>query len=428
MDQREEGRRRGREAAKAKAKDVLRLMEQQFNFAWGLWPSLEGVDLAQMLRDYDRERLACEPDYTKFPELRGLVDRHVGEREGFREASGLDETAVAFHYSWQFLAWRRITAHHAPYWDRAPSIAECTNVFFPEGNEGVTISDNRDLGVHPFWKRHLKNWRPGDGDSTWGSVDHWHQGGASSYVELDEDPKCCFPCDPDEFCPQQEAWDDVNVRIEFMTRYCDFWGPGNRIWIDRHHNAVAVEKTNCRMAVRRPDVAGAICITACSYLDPEIHAFKQECLRKVMAAKGETEEDSLDWSFDVGAHKRYQRLRKLTDAEAAKPGGATLWGALEIVADEAVPYPERICLSGHDDPHNKAPTYSMLQHAGVMTGPRRRWLYRTLEDFDNPSPITTKKLKLLLADGVEMQPEWQADIDAGRYELGPNTPPVIRNL
>jgi len=424
MDHREEGRRRGRESAKEKANGLPKQMEEQFAWILLLWPSLEGQDIGKLLRNYDRERLACEPDFAQFPEMRGLIDRHVGEREGFREASGLDETAAAFHYSWFYLLWRRLNAHHVPYWEHAPVTDQCTNVFFPEGNEGVTISDNRDLGVHPRWQSWLGDWRPDNGDSPWCSIDNWEQGGSSSAIEMDEEPECCFPCDPDELCPAEEAWDDINVRIEFMTRYREFWGPGNRIWIDRHRNAVAVEKSNCRVAYRRPKVSGAVCITACSYIDPEMRGFKQACIRKIMEAKGETEGDNLDWAFEQGAHQRYQRLCKLTNAEAARPGGATLLGALEVVADEAVPYPERICLGGQEDPHNCVPTYSMLQHAGVMTGPRRRWLYRTLEDFDNPHPITTKKLKLLLGEGVEMQPEWQADIEAGLYDLGPTTPPV----
>jgi hypothetical protein len=240
---------------------------------------------------------------------------------------------------------------------------------------------------------------------------------------MDEEPECHFPCDPFELRPR-ECFDDLRVMIEFMTRYREFWGPGNQIWVDSGLNAVAVEKTNCRVAFHFPKVAGAVCITACSYLDPGLRAFKQECIRKVMKAKGETEETSLDWNYDLGAHQRYHRLWDLTNAEAARPGGATLWGAFNVVADEAVPFPARICLAGQktfqNQPEREAgANWTLTQHAGVITGPSRRWLYRSVQDVRNPMPITRSSPKLLLGEGVEMRPEWQTDVDSGRCELAP---------
>lgn len=101
-----------------------------------LYPTMEGIDLTVAVSDYDRERLACEPGYGKFPEMRGLLDRHMGEREGFREVSGLDETDAAFHFSWGFFLSRRINASHVARYDLLPPPpTHCTNVFFPEGRE-----------------------------------------------------------------------------------------------------------------------------------------------------------------------------------------------------------------------------------------------------------------------------------------------------
>lgn len=414
MDLREVGRERGRQAGKEIKAGYADTMAQGYAMAREVYPSVAGSDLAEMVRDYDRERLACEPDYAKFPEMKGLLDRHLGEREGFREASGLDETATAFFYSWDFLLWRRINAHHVPYWELVKSPEQCTNVFIPEGAEGVTTADNRDVGCEVALQEIYEHWQPGAAGE--GEEVHWRQGQVSSAVTMDEEPECCFPCDPDELCPA-EALDDVKVRMEFMTRYREFWGPGNQIWVDRHLNAVVVEKTNCRVAYRWPEVAGAACTTACSYLDPELHAFKQECMRKVIAAKGQTEETNNDWEFDLGARERNRRLCELTNAEATRPGGATLWGALDIVSDEAVPWPERICQAGQTVEGTLLTAWSVLQHAKVITGPNRRTLYRSIQDMRNPRSVTSYTPKLLLGEKVRMQPEWQGDIDAGRCEL-----------
>ena len=86
---------------------------------------------------------------------------------------------------------------------------------------------------------------------------HWRQGGVSSAVLLDEEPECCFPCDPYELIPD-ECFDDIHALVDFLTRYREFYGPGNQIWCDRKLNAVAVEKSNCRVAFRWPTVNGAV--------------------------------------------------------------------------------------------------------------------------------------------------------------------------
>jgi len=417
MSMLEEGRERGREAgARINAQEFVRSMHEAFDYAHELYPTLGDTDLAAAVRDYDAERLACEPDYSRFPEMRGLLDRHIGEREGFQEATGLDETATAFHFSWHFFLSRRINAHHLARYDLVAPRRQCTNVFFPEGKEGVTISDNRDDWPRPDYADRVPRFRPGPIPAD-NKVSHI-QGAASSAVLLDEEPECSFPCDPWELMPE-ECYEDIHAMVEFMTRYREFYGPGNQIWCDRKLNAVAVEKSNCRVAFRWPTVNGAVCITACSYLDPELNAFKKERTRKAMEIKGESEENSPDWQFFEGCDRRHRRLIELTDAEAKN--GATLWGAFNIVADTAVPFPDRICLAGERmfPDREPNPNWTLTQHAAVITGPYRRVLYRSIRDFENLRPITEFKPYLLLGEGVEMRPEWQRDIEMGLCELAP---------
>ena len=101
--------------------------------------------------------------------------------------------------------------------------------------------------------------------------------------------------------------------------------------------------------------------------------------------------------------------------------GATLWGAFNIVADHAVPFPERICLAGEKSMPDKeaAAMWTLTQHAIVVTGPNRRALYRSLQDIKHPQPIYTYTPKFVLGEGVKMKPAWQADIDAKRCLLAP---------
>jgi len=415
MSMLEEGRRRGRRAG-SEAKELTKRMKEDFAYAHELYPTLGDTDLAAAIREYDKERLACEPDYEEFPEMRGLLDQHIGEREGFREASGLDETATAYHLSWAFFLSRRVTAHHLARYDLLTPLSGCTNVFFPHGKEGVTIGNNRDDVPRPQYAEGLPKLRRSGPPAT--DQVHWVQGGVSSAMLLDEEPECCFPCNPGELMPD-ECFDDIGKMVEFMTRYREFYGPGNQIWCDRKLNAVAVEKSNCRVAFRWPTANGAVCVTACSYLDPKLNAFKKEGTRKAMAIKGETEENSVDWNYFKGADRRHRRLIKLTNAEAKK--GATLWGALNVVADTAVPFPDRVCLAGEKTFPDREPNanWTLTQHASVITGPNRRTLYRSIRDFKNLRPITSFTPYLVLGEGVEMKPEWQKDVDQGLCELAP---------
>jgi len=417
MSMLEEGRELGRRQAE-KAEGLVENMEAAFASTLDVYPTLVDIDLAKAIRDYDRERLACEPDYGKFPEMIGLLDRHVGEREGFREATGLDETAIAFHFSWRWFVSRRINAHHVPRYNVPLEDPGCTNIFFPDGEEGVVAASNRDDVRHPHYEEHLAKAFCGRlpvNNDIKGIV-----GSVSSSLYLDEEPECSFPCDPWELMPD-ECYNSIDDMMDFMTRYREFHGPANQLWTDRSFNAVAVEKTTCRVAFRRPTVNGAVCVTACAYLDPEINAYKQERLKRVMEIRGETQEDSVDWHYDAGAAIRYRRLIDLTNAEANR--AATLWGTFDIVSDTAVPWPDRICLAGEVSfPDKEAQgNWTLTQNAQVMTGPNRRMLARSIRTYEGDRPITDFIPYLALGEGVEIRPEWQKDIDEGRCVLAPET-------
>ena len=415
MNKIEQARERGRKAGRA-ASDLPTRMQQDFAYHLALYPTLGKVDLGAMVRDYDQKRLACEPDYAKMPEMRGLADEHRAAREGFKESSGLDDTAAAYHFSFGYFISRHVNAHHLARYDLLGARNHCTNVFFPECREGVTIADNRDDLPRPEYYETIPHWAP-RGAAKNAKVHHG-QGGVSSSCLLDEEPECIFPCDPWSIMPD-ECFDDIRLMVEFMTRYKDFYGPGNQIWVDRNLNAVAVEKTNARVAFRFPQVNGAVCITACSYLDPELNEFKKSRTKAAAEMKGESLEDSIDQQFFDGCDRRHRRLWELTNATAKN--GAELWDALACVADTAVPFPDRVCLAGETTDPKREPNanWSLTQHAAVITGPHRRVLYRSIQDLrpGHIKPVYAYTPKLSLGEGVAMQPAWQADIDAGRCEL-----------
>jgi len=50
-------------------------------------------------------------------------------------------------------------------------------------------------------------------------------GGRSSAVLLDEEPKCSFPADPQEYphIMPSEVRDNIDDIVEFLRRYNEFW-------------------------------------------------------------------------------------------------------------------------------------------------------------------------------------------------------------
>jgi hypothetical protein len=383
-----------------------------------LYPTIGDMDLEAAIRDFDRERLEDEPSIEKFPELRGHRDLLRAERRAFTETSGLDAAAAAFWYSWVFFVSRRINSRHLARHDLLPARTACTYIYFPAGADGVTVADNRDDVPHHVSAREVASYRP-DVLLQAGPVG-WMQGRVSAACLLDDEPACLFPANPLEYdLMPSSALENINDMIEFGVRYREFYGPGNMIWVDRKLNAVAVEKTNCLVAFRRPTVNGAVGVTACAYLDDALNAQQAAGDRRAMAIKSETKDTSPDFLYHVGSRERYRRMIELVNAEASRPGGATLWGAFEVVADHAVPFPARICLAGEKNLPDKEPhaNWTMSEYAAVIAGARKRCLYRSLHDLKVPRPIYEYVPRLMLGPGVDMRPEWRDDVDAGRCTM-----------
>jgi hypothetical protein len=274
-------------------------------------------------------------------------------------------------------------------------VTGCTNVFIPDGVEGVTIGDNRDVPLTGDRHR-FRGWTPSQLWERNPDELHWQQGGVSDGVVFDEEPECIFPINPHELLPD-ECRDDIRHICEFMTRYKAFWGPCKQIWVDRQLRASGVEKTNCRIGFLPANPkSGAVAITACSYVTPELQSYRDERFARAARERGQQLENNLDWQFVHGADARQHRLTELTFAEAQR--GATLEGVLEVVADHAVPYPARVCLAGEKIFPEREPlsNWSVTQHSAILTGPNRRALYRSVEDQEHPRPVyeeTPKRLR-----------------------------------
>lgn len=118
----------------------------------------------------------------------------------------------------------------------------------------------------------------------------WTDSGA---VLCDEEPEDIFPVNVWELMPPDCK--KVAAIVEFLRRYCAFWGPNTSIIVDEEKNVVVIEKSNCRMGVRAC-ADGVAVITDCSYLIPEMKAFRDERHRFSLKLRG-WNENSSDWVY-----------------------------------------------------------------------------------------------------------------------------------
>ena len=240
-------------------------------------------------------------------------------------------------------------------------------------------------------------------------------GGVSSACYCDDEPECLFPVNVDSILPDEIT--DLEEYMAFLERYREFWGPGNRIYVDPDLNFAAVEKANVRMGVRHS--TGCCAITACSYLTPEMNAFKKERDRLSYRARGWPEDDSVDKRFWDGCERRYRRLLGLVEQEHQR--GATLIGAAHIALDHAVPAPDRVCVAGEKcHPDQQMQNWTLTSFAKCISGPNRRMLSWAI-DPTNPQPIYTTECHVAPGEGLEeRRAEWEQEVaEAGEIGLPP---------
>ena len=393
-------------ATQLAAQDYTVNLKNGYHWVRESYLGAEHMDLEQELLKFHRRRMADEMDLTKFPECRGVREIVEAERRGFREVLDLP-LAEAFAYDWFYFCSRYLNVHAV---GKAPPPAKCTDIWFADTREGGPIhASNRDDVLFNYRQDTIQPGKRGGGDMIVNEVAC--VGGVSAAVLCDEAPNCMFPLDL--------AWLDtrdlrtVFQYVDFLDRYQEFWGPGNRIYVDSEWNFAATEKANVRMGVRYSK--GWAAITACAYLTPEMNAFKRERDLVSFQTRGWNPHDNSDKAYWDGAERRYRRLMQLTEAEAAR--GATVLGAARVVLDHAVPFPDRVCLAGEQGhPDEKLQNWTLLSFSRCVSGPNRRCYFRQL-DRATMAPIYQAPCHIIPGDDVVVKPEWQAELDAAG-ELG----------
>lgn len=407
----EEARARGREAAdQLLAGDVRARIENDFTWTRNAYLGVQDIDLGAELTKFAEERMTSALDLTKYPECRGLREIVKAERDGFAEVCE-DPFLAAYHFDWYWFVSRRLNARFV---GTNPPPAECTDFWFADSKEGGPIhGSNRDDVLFRYGEGFQESNTLESGPPEQTITVITCVGGASAACYCDDEPECLFPVNLDWIMPEEIT--DLREYMGFLERYREFWGPGNRIYVDPDMNFAAVEKANVRLGVRYS--TGCSAITACAYLTPEMNAFKEECDKRSFEARGWPEDDNSDKRFWEGCERRYRRLVGLVEAEYQR--GATLIGAAAIALDHAVPFPDRVCVAGErSHPDEKMQNWTMISFAKCISGPNRRMLLWVIDPTE-PKPIYTTPCHVVPGEGLEeRQAEWETEVrEAGEIGL-----------
>lgn len=353
------------------------------------YPHLGDFDHLNAVEILNEERLSAEPDYKVYPELKGLKECYVEQQRGFIEGAGCTRKEMAFFYNWFWYITKRLSTRYVA---KVPDAStQCTAVYIKNSEEGPLMGRNNDIPLPDNFYTPIP---------AIPAERHLIASSVSSALICDDEPKEIFPADPFKLMAE-ETKSDVNKVVEFLKRYNEFWGPQNVVLIDKNMNSVAVEKSNCHIGVRQPYKESS-CVTACSYITPEMKELKYERDRLSIKVRGWTE-DCGDWAFWRGAEKRYYRLLKLTQEETDR--GASLLGVEKIVTDHAVPFPDRICLAGEVGHKDLAyGNWTVFSYSCVMEGQNQRMRLRRVE---NRQPVYDTVPYLVLGRGVQAKEEWK---------------------
>jgi hypothetical protein len=216
-------------------------------------PGKSREEIGKILQKCNDERLNAVPDPKKYPELRGMRELVEAEWRGLRDGARLSPELHATYCNGNYYLHRFIYSAR-----KAPS--GCSYVFFPESDHGPLLANNLDTTPdEPF------------GPPVWPMTnEHLIVGGVSSGIFNDEQSPEIFPVPVHKLVARYCR--STDEAVEMLKRYNLFWGPGNLLVVDRNRNVAMVEKSSCRIGVRKsPDGFGFI--TAMTAEEPSMNEY-----------------------------------------------------------------------------------------------------------------------------------------------------------
>ena len=192
-------------------------------------PQVDRGVLLEGIEQFHADRMARIPSPTRYPESPPWVEHILAVNSHLQRLASLSDREIAVYRSLHdYLSFRGF-AHAA-----RPAIDErCRGAYLPKTDRGEMTIFNAD---DP-----LTHWRPDTSvpDALPGAA-KLNFVGVGSGLHMDEEPDEIFPLPAMQMVVHYA--DDVPAAVEFLTRYCQFWGRCNTIVFDRKRQSCAIEK------------------------------------------------------------------------------------------------------------------------------------------------------------------------------------------
>ena len=354
------------EQARRRAERQSEQLKKMADFRFSLYVNqLSGTprhEIRLILEASNRRRLEAVPDPSLYPELRGMRELIEAEWRGIRDGAGLSPDQWAVHCDGGFYGHRYIAA------GRKPPPARCSYVFFPRSDRGPILANNLDSSPdEPF------------GAPGWPAMsEHLITGGVSSGIWFDEESPEIFPAPVSRLVARYCR--NTDEAVEMYERYNLFWGPGNLIVIDRDGNVAMIEKSACRIGVRRsPDGFGFI--TAMTAEEPGMNAFLADRRSYSLKARG-LAPDCDDAAYWAGADRRRGLMNELLDEARENPTLEKLRRFIQF----RDPRRGLVCYNGDPLPGGKPMEHTIRTTIWLLREGRAMWwaIEGDKPSFENP--------------------------------------------
>lgn len=280
-----------RQAASSSSEQIRKMADFRLEIYKEKMPDQSRAEIERLLTASNHRRLNAVPDLTRYPELRGMRELIEAEWRGVRDGAALTDEQWALHCDGGFYGHRYIAA------GRKPPPAQCSYVYFPRSDRGPLLANNLDASPkEPF--------RQPD----WPVLnEHLIMVGVSSGVWCDEESPEIFPAPVTKLVKRYCR--NTTEAVEMLERYNFFWGPGNMMVVDRTHDVAMIEKSACRIGVRRSQ-DGFGFITAMTAEEPGMRAFLADRRAYSIQARGLSSPcaDTRYWDAQDNRHVIMTRL------------------------------------------------------------------------------------------------------------------------
>jgi hypothetical protein len=207
------------------------------------------------LEAFHRERMESIPPPAEYPEAGPWVEHVLGVDEELQRLGGLSDREMAILRSLtEYLTFRG--------WGvlRPPRKEGCRVVYLPDSDRGEFHVKNVD---DP-----LTYWEPEKGPPDPPEFPDLMLDGVGAGLHIDDEPEQIFPLPVRDMLRHHAH--DVPAAVEFLERYCPFWGGQNILLHDRQRRSVAIEKSSYNfMDVYDPDPSGGSHISGMVCRDPK---------------------------------------------------------------------------------------------------------------------------------------------------------------